>query len=110
MSDVVPILTSAVIECQRAGLKKFAFEYAVTLMRPETRSQIDPKYIKKVETIVRRAPKGVKELQDDTESETSPCPKCLANLQDMEINCHQCKSTIPICIASVCLLNHVYSS
>lgn len=34
---VVPILTSTVIECQRAGLKKTAFEYAATLMRPEYR-------------------------------------------------------------------------
>lgn len=70
-------------------------------MRPEHRSQIDLKYIKKIETIVRRAPKGIKELEDETEGETSPCPKCMTNFQDMEINCHQCKSTIPICIASV---------
>lgn len=34
---VVPILTSTVIECQRAGLKKTALEYACTLMRPEYR-------------------------------------------------------------------------
>ena len=36
---VVPILTSTVIECQRAGLKATAFEYAVVLMRPEYKSQ-----------------------------------------------------------------------
>lgn len=34
---VVPILTSTVIECQRAGLKQRAFEYASMLMRPEYR-------------------------------------------------------------------------
>jgi hypothetical protein len=34
---VVPILTSTVIECQRAGMKKSALEYAMTLMRPEYR-------------------------------------------------------------------------
>jgi hypothetical protein len=34
---VVPILTSTVIECQRAGLKRTAFEYASMLMRPEYR-------------------------------------------------------------------------
>ncbi len=34
---VVPILTSTVIECHRANLKKTAFEYASMLMRPEYR-------------------------------------------------------------------------
>ena len=34
---VVPILTSTIIECNRAGLKKTAFEYAAMLMRPEYR-------------------------------------------------------------------------
>jgi WD repeat-containing protein 19 len=34
---MVPILTSTVIECQRAGFKKTAFEYASMLMRPEYR-------------------------------------------------------------------------
>ena len=34
-AHVVPILASTVIECQRAGLKKTAFEYACGLMRPE---------------------------------------------------------------------------
>lgn len=34
---IVPILTSAVIECQRAGLKDAAFEFAAALMRPEHR-------------------------------------------------------------------------
>lgn len=34
---MVPILTSTIIECNRAGLKKTAFEYAAMLMRPEYR-------------------------------------------------------------------------
>lgn len=34
---IVPILTSTIIECNRAGLKKTAFEYAAMLMRPEYR-------------------------------------------------------------------------
>ena len=37
---IVPILTSTVIECHRAGLKKTAFEYASMLMRPEYRDQV----------------------------------------------------------------------
>ena len=39
-SHVVNILTSTVIECQKAGLKNSAFNYAVVLMRPEHRSEI----------------------------------------------------------------------
>lgn len=39
-AHVVPILTSTVIECQRAGLKKTSFEYASMLMRPEYRPQV----------------------------------------------------------------------
>lgn len=88
------------IECQRAGLKKSAFEYAATLMRPEFRDQIDQKYAKKIEAIVRKAPKGIKELEDEIDQEMSPCPSCDSNLQDMEVNCYQCKTTIPICIAT----------
>lgn len=53
ITDIVPILTSAVIECHRAGLKNSAFSFAAMLMRPEYRSKIDPKYKKKIETIVR---------------------------------------------------------
>lgn len=51
--DVVPILTSTVIECQRSGLKKSSFEFAAMLMRPEYRQQIDSKWKKKIEGIVR---------------------------------------------------------
>ena len=52
-SHVVPILTSTVIECQRAGLKRSAFEYASMLMRNEYRSQIEPKFKRKIEALVR---------------------------------------------------------
>lgn len=51
--DVVPILTSAVIECHRAGLKISSFSFAAMLMRPEYRNEIDPKYRKKIEAMVR---------------------------------------------------------
>ena len=52
-SHIVPILTSTVIECQRAGLRRSAYEYASMLMRPEYRAQLDEKYKRKIETIVR---------------------------------------------------------
>lgn len=51
--DVVPILTSTIIECHRSGLKNSAFSYAAMLVRPEYRNKIDLKYKKKIEQIVR---------------------------------------------------------
>ena len=53
ISDMVPILTTTVIECHRSGLKRSAFNYAAMLMKPEFRDKIDDKYRKRVETIVR---------------------------------------------------------
>ena len=53
MIDIVPILTSTVIECHRAGLKNSAFSFAAMLMRPEYRDQIHLNYKKKLEDIVR---------------------------------------------------------
>lgn len=55
ITDIVPILTSAVIECHRAGLKNSAFSFAAMLMRPEYRNKIDLKYKKKIEAMVRWA-------------------------------------------------------
>lgn len=52
-ADIVPILTSTVIECHRAGLKNSAFSFAAMLMRPEYRNKIDAKYKKKIEAMVR---------------------------------------------------------
>ena len=49
----MPILTSTVIECQRSGLKNSSFNYATMLMRPDYRQQIDAKWKKKVEQVVR---------------------------------------------------------
>merc|ERR1711881_333517 len=53
-AHLVPILTSVVIECQRAGMKDQAYQFACTLMRPEHRSQISEQYKRKIETIVRK--------------------------------------------------------
>ncbi|XP_039955569.1 WD repeat-containing protein 19 [Bactrocera tryoni] len=97
---IVPILTSTVIECHRAGLKKSAFLYASMLMRPDYRHQLDARYAKKIESIVRKAPKGIKMLSDDIEAETMECPICGTNLPNMEVTCHSCKTTLPICIAT----------
>ena len=59
---VVPILTSTVIECQRADLKSTAFEYAAMLMRPEYREEINPAYKRKIEAMVRKRDKWVASL------------------------------------------------
>merc|ERR550514_884617 len=53
-AHVVPILTSVVIECQRANLKCSSYQFACTLMRPEYRPQILEQYKRKIETIVRK--------------------------------------------------------
>lgn len=104
-ADVVPILTSTVIECQRVGFQKAAFSYASMLMRSEYRSQIDSKYTKKIEAIVRKAPRGIKDAEDEYQDETQRCPLCDFDLPIMELSCFQCKTTLPICVATVFFKN-----
>lgn len=98
-SHTVPILTSAVIECQRAGLRQLAFKFASQLMRPELRAEIPQKYAKKIEAIVRKHPKGGG-AEEGAPVLSSPCPFCGTNLEAIELNCYQCKETLPMCIAS----------
>ncbi|XP_060772640.1 WD repeat-containing protein 19 isoform X2 [Neoarius graeffei] len=93
-THVVPILTSAVIECHRAGLKNSAFSFAAMLMRPEYRNQIDPKYKKKIEAMVRRPDTS------EVEEESSPCPYCGFSLPECELLCPGCKNNLPYCIAT----------
>lgn len=71
------------------------------LMRSEFRNQIDPKYAKKIEAIVRKAPSGIMATEDAHQDEAQPCPICDYRLQIMELTCHQCKTNLPICIATV---------
>uniref|UniRef100_A0A8D0PNN3 WD repeat-containing protein 19 n=1 Tax=Sus scrofa TaxID=9823 RepID=A0A8D0PNN3_PIG len=96
-SHIVPILTSTVIECHRAGLKNSAFSFAATLMRPEYRNKIDAKYKKKIEAMVRRPDTS------ETEEATTPCPFCEFLLPECELLCPGCKNNIPYCIATVSL-------
>jgi len=91
---VVPILTSTVIECQRAGFKKTAFEYASMLMRPEYRTQINAQYKRKIENIVRKPDKN------DEEEPMSECPFCNHLGPETDIECTNCKNVIPYCIAT----------
>lgn len=61
---------------------------------------MDPRYAKKIESIVRKAPKGIKQLRDEIDGETMECPICDSNLANMEVTCYSCKTTLPICIAT----------
>nr|XP_020479849.1 WD repeat-containing protein 19 isoform X2 [Monopterus albus] len=93
-AHVVPLLTSAVIECHRAGLRNSAFSFAAMLMRPEYRNEIDLKYRKKIEAMVRRPDTS------ELEEETTPCPFCGFQLPQNELLCISCKNSLPYCIAT----------
>ncbi|EHB16212.1 WD repeat-containing protein 19, partial [Heterocephalus glaber] len=93
-SHIVPILTSTVIECHRAGLKNSAFSFAAMLMRPEYRNKIDSKYKKKIEAMVRRPD------TTETEEAMTPCPFCQFLLPECELLCPGCKNNIPYCIVT----------
>lgn len=90
-SHIVPILTSTVIECHRAGLKNSSFSYAAMLMRPEYRNQIDLKYKKKIEMIVRKPDKT------EEEEPLTPCPYCGFQIPETDLLCPDCKNSIPYC-------------
>lgn len=93
-------------------------------MRSEYRDRIDPKYAKKIESIVRKAPKNIKQMSDFEETisndddvemskrkstnDSSPCPCCNHDLSNMDVTCSQCKTSLPICIATGQHLTNIY--
>ncbi|GFR90645.1 WD repeat-containing protein 19-like [Elysia marginata] len=91
-SHIVPILTSTVIECHRAGLKNSSFSYAAMLMRPEYRNDIDLKYKRKIEMIVRKPDKT------EEEEPLTPCPVCGFQIPETELLCPDCKNNLPYCV------------
>ncbi|XP_013161531.1 PREDICTED: WD repeat-containing protein 19 [Papilio xuthus] len=91
----VSILTSTVIECSRAGLKHQAHHWARVLMQPEYRSQIDPKYAKKIESAVRHAPREAAPPEP-----AAACAQCGAALPAAELHCARCEAELPFCIAT----------
>lgn len=101
--DIVPILTSTVIECYRAGLRHASYKYATVLMKPEYRKNIDPKYSRKIEAVVRKPPKNGKdgETTGDLIEPINPCPYCESLLAETEMTCNNCKNNIPFCIVTV---------
>ncbi|XP_072941751.1 WD repeat-containing protein 19 [Epargyreus clarus] len=91
----VSILTSTVIECGRAGLKHEAYHWARELMQPQYREQIDPKYVKKIESVVRHAPRGAPAGEHG-----AACPACGAALPAAALHCARCQADLPLCLAT----------
>ncbi|KAH8876686.1 WD repeat-containing protein 19 [Schistosoma japonicum] len=108
--DIVPILTSTVIECQKAGLKSASFSYAAMLLRPEYRDKLDVKYRRKFETLVRRRDLKSEGSVDQSTNvlsnspnhyngeSSTPCPSCGSPLLETSLYCTECRSTIPYCV------------
>jgi WD repeat-containing protein 19 len=92
-SHKVPILTSTVIECTKAGLKASALEYAMQLMRPEYRQHVDPKFKRKIEGLVRR-PKDPN--PEEEFSPLSPCPISSQLIPITSLECPTTKDAIPM--------------
>lgn len=92
---VVPILTSTVIECHRAGLTRTAFEYASLLMRPEYRKDVAEKYRKKIELMVRKPDRSA-----EPEEPLTDCPFCGLPGPETEMQCISCQNVIPFDLAT----------
>mmetsp|Transcript_838 Transcript_838/g.2234 ORF Transcript_838/g.2234 Transcript_838/m.2234 type:complete len:1438 (-) Transcript_838:93-4406(-) len=90
----VNLLTLAVIECSRAGLKKSAYSFATKLVSPDFRSKLDPKYSRKIEKMVRRP-----SLEEKAE-ETSPCPISGRQIALFSLECPTTRDPLPMCIIS----------
>jgi WD repeat-containing protein 19 len=97
-AHVVPILTSVVIECQRAKMPGESYQYACTLMKPEYRPQVSEQYKKKIENIVRKPPPEAD--QRDALEMSLPCMYCNFSFPESQLDCPNCKNISPFCIAS----------
>jgi WD repeat-containing protein 19 len=83
----VKILTSTVLQCIKAGLKKQAFDYASVLCREEYRNKIDEKYKKTIIGLVRK-----KKENDEVEEPLTPCPNCNTKIPETQLECDECKN------------------
>jgi len=92
----VPILTSVVVECQRAQLKKEAFANATLLMKPEYRTSIADPYKRKIEAIVRK--KQDPGTENVTPAPTAPCPYCASSIPRHSVDCNNCLNILPLCV------------
>ncbi|KAF1762111.1 hypothetical protein GCK72_010373 [Caenorhabditis remanei] len=92
-THVVSILTSAVVICTQANLKKSAHKFASQLMSQEYRPKIHEKYKKKIEDIVRKGGN-----QNDVPENNTPCPICDFPMPDYAMSCDNCNNLVPYCI------------
>jgi len=92
----VQLLTSTVIECQRAGLKASSYEYAAILMRPEYRPSIDPNLKRKIEAIVRRRYAQGEELAELTLT----CPVSGQSIPATQLECPTTRDALPMCVVT----------
>jgi hypothetical protein len=93
---MVQLLTSTVIECQRAGLKASSYEYAAILMRPEYRPSIDANLKRKIEAIVRRRYAQGEEAPEPT----SACPVSGQEIPITQLECPTTRDALPMCVVS----------
>ncbi|MCP9258311.1 hypothetical protein DINM_002811 [Dirofilaria immitis] len=91
-AHIVPILTTSVIECSKAGLKQSAFKFAVELLKGCNRKNIDQKYRRKIEAVVRKPDK----LPDPEESKTC-CPYCDNPMEASILGLHLVANDFAIC-------------
>jgi WD repeat-containing protein 19 len=91
------LLQSAVIQCQRGGLKRSAWEFACALMKPEFREggALKEEFRKKIEAMVRRPT-----AEEDSPEPMSACPFCDAAVSAYCLSCEACKSELPFCIVT----------
>ena len=94
--DVVRILTSTVVMCQKAGLKAQSYEYAKALMHPEHRAAIDENFKRKIEAIVRRKSSNA----EDTPEELSACPVSGQMIPMTQLECPTTRDALPMCIVT----------
>lgn len=92
--DTVRILTSAVVLCQKAGLKASSYEIAKTLMHPEYRSSIDENLKRKIEAIVRRRAAN----NEDAPEDLSLCPVSNQLIPVSQLECPTTRDALPMCI------------
>jgi WD repeat-containing protein 19 len=96
-AQATTILTSAVVCCQRGGMKASAFEFACALMGPALKCPegVREDLKKKIEAMVRRPT-----AEADAPDAPAPCPFCDAPVPAHALSCAACQSVIPYCVIS----------
>ena len=98
--DIVPILTSTVIECHKVGLKHTGYTYASMVLRAEYREKIDPRYRRRFEGLVRR-PEKLLPKEAEILGSAAPCPFCAAAVPEYELTCGSCRNHLLYCVLTV---------